>query len=293
LTPGREYQIQLFASDARGCCSTRTQFFTDGAGNNSPTFTQGTFTSIVGTFTADASFQNIGISASSNAPILDAFVVRDVTAASGGAPVTFTAKPDSVNRIIGGASAAIHFEDFFSTHGNSIQHSLVQMTGGSLQSVLESALGPLGPLDFYQINSAVLTIGSASDDYAATAGAHEVLVVYDPLTVTFNSFNNGGMAGVDYEASPETVGVVNGSVTDFDLTAFVQAAADAGTDLSLFFPTTGLQDNANFTAAGNLMFTINAEIGQVPEPASIALWLIMAAGALGCAWRWRRQRASC
>ena len=81
LEAGRQYQVQLFASDARGCCSTRTQFFSDGMGNDSPTFTQGTFTSIIGTFTADGPTQAIGFSASSTDPILNAFVLRDLTPA--------------------------------------------------------------------------------------------------------------------------------------------------------------------------------------------------------------------
>ena len=79
LTAGRDYQVQLFASDARGCCSTRTQFFSDGMGNDSPTITQGDFTSVIGTFTADGATQEIGLSASSTDPVLSAYVLRDVT----------------------------------------------------------------------------------------------------------------------------------------------------------------------------------------------------------------------
>lgn len=80
LIPGIQYQVQLFASDSRPCCNTRTQFFSDGVGNNSPTITQGTFTSVLGTFTADASTQALGLFANSNNPVISAYTVREVSA---------------------------------------------------------------------------------------------------------------------------------------------------------------------------------------------------------------------
>jgi len=79
LIPGNTYQAQLFASDSRTCCGFRTQFFSDGLGNNSPTITQNTFTSVIGTFTADAATQALGLTAFQNNPILNAYVLRDVT----------------------------------------------------------------------------------------------------------------------------------------------------------------------------------------------------------------------
>ena len=81
LTVGQTYQVQLFASDARKGFNipTRTQFFHDGLGNQSSTFLQSSFTSIIGTFTADATTQSLGILASSNNPILNAYVLRDIT----------------------------------------------------------------------------------------------------------------------------------------------------------------------------------------------------------------------
>lgn len=79
LELGKQYQVQLFASDNRGSIGNRTQYFYDGLGNQSATFTQNTFTSIIGTFTADATTQALGIWTSSNAPILNAYVLRDLS----------------------------------------------------------------------------------------------------------------------------------------------------------------------------------------------------------------------
>lgn len=79
LEVGKVYQLQLFASDARGCCGSRVQFFSDGQGNNSPSFTQNTFTSIIGTFTADATTQDLGLFANPGSdPILEAYVLRAI-----------------------------------------------------------------------------------------------------------------------------------------------------------------------------------------------------------------------
>lgn len=80
LTVGDRYQVQLFASDIRSCCASRVQFFSDGLGNISPSFTQSTFTSIVGTFTADAAGQALGLFASPGSdPILEAYVLLNTT----------------------------------------------------------------------------------------------------------------------------------------------------------------------------------------------------------------------
>ncbi len=77
LTVGRVYQLQLFASDAREPWGSRVQYFSDGLGNNSPSFTQNTFTSIVGTFEADAETQDLGLFAEPGSdPILEAYVLR-------------------------------------------------------------------------------------------------------------------------------------------------------------------------------------------------------------------------
>lgn len=81
LTVGNSYQIQLFAADSRSCCAARTSGFGDGLGNFSANIVQGSFTSIVGLFTADAATQDIFFETSSNAPILNAYVLRQTAVA--------------------------------------------------------------------------------------------------------------------------------------------------------------------------------------------------------------------
>ncbi|AEJ02715.1 PEP motif putative anchor domain protein [Nitrosomonas sp. Is79A3] len=78
LTTGHQYQLQLFAARS-DCCGTRTASFSDGAGHTSDAVRGDSYTSIVGNFTADALTQTLQLIDSSNNPILNAYVLRDVT----------------------------------------------------------------------------------------------------------------------------------------------------------------------------------------------------------------------
>jgi hypothetical protein len=78
LTVGQQYQVQLFASDTRGGGdSAATLSFRDEFNNFSPGVVAGSFTSVLGTFTANATTQTLGVSSSTNA-ILNAYVLRAV-----------------------------------------------------------------------------------------------------------------------------------------------------------------------------------------------------------------------
>lgn len=80
LIAGHQYQVQFFAART-DCCSNRTHWFGDGEGNLSTPINGNSYTSIVGTFTADDIDQTIQIFDSSTNPILNAYVLRDVTPA--------------------------------------------------------------------------------------------------------------------------------------------------------------------------------------------------------------------
>jgi hypothetical protein len=79
LTVGNTYQVQFFAARS-DCCATRTSSYGDGNGNVSAAVTHGSYTSVVGTFVADAASQRIDFIDSSTNPILNAYVLRDLTA---------------------------------------------------------------------------------------------------------------------------------------------------------------------------------------------------------------------
>jgi hypothetical protein len=79
LTVGSQYQLQLFAARNDNCCS-RTHSYGDGAGNVSASYADNSYTSVVGTFTADAATQTVQFFDSSRNPYLNAYVLRDLTA---------------------------------------------------------------------------------------------------------------------------------------------------------------------------------------------------------------------
>lgn len=79
LTAGNTYQVQFFAARS-DCCATRTITFGDGEGNLSAAVGYGSYTSIVGSFVAGGTTQTIQFLDNTNNPVLNAYVLRDLTA---------------------------------------------------------------------------------------------------------------------------------------------------------------------------------------------------------------------
>ena len=89
LVAGKQYQVQIFVSDDRSCCSGRTMEWsdnaTDNAGNETATFTAGSSSYVIGTFTADGPTQTIygrGVAQTQN--YLNAYVLLDLSADTDG-----------------------------------------------------------------------------------------------------------------------------------------------------------------------------------------------------------------
>ena len=83
LTAGNIYQVQLFVSDDRACCSARTQLWSDdatlGAGNETSTFAHGDSPFVTGQFIADSASQMVyGHGVAQNQNIINGYVLRDL-----------------------------------------------------------------------------------------------------------------------------------------------------------------------------------------------------------------------
>lgn len=78
LVAGHAYQVQFFAART-DCCGTRTATFGDGAGHLSAAIRHDSYTSVVGSFVADGAVQAIDFIDSTGNPILNAYVLRDMT----------------------------------------------------------------------------------------------------------------------------------------------------------------------------------------------------------------------
>jgi hypothetical protein len=82
LTVGNTYQVQFFSGRSYPGLAGRLLKYGDGLGGFSPEVSMGQnlFTSMVGTFVADAATQHIVFDENVNLPTLNAYVLRDVTA---------------------------------------------------------------------------------------------------------------------------------------------------------------------------------------------------------------------
>jgi len=81
LVAGAAYQIQIFVSDARGCCGGRTQKWSDNpanaAGNETEVFTHNSSSYVIGTFLATGTTQTIyGFGVAQAATGINAYVLR-------------------------------------------------------------------------------------------------------------------------------------------------------------------------------------------------------------------------
>ncbi|WP_367875031.1 discoidin domain-containing protein [Luteolibacter sp. Populi] len=84
LTIGTQYRLQLFISDDRGCCNGRTLELsdnaTDGAGTETTSFTTGSSSYVIGSFTASATSQTVyvrGLAQAAN--YINAYVLVDMS----------------------------------------------------------------------------------------------------------------------------------------------------------------------------------------------------------------------
>jgi hypothetical protein len=165
--------------------------------------------------------------------------------------VTFA--PDSVNRI-SGSEPDTHFSDLFSTHEGGPQRTLVETTTSTFMNALTMQAGPANG---YLINSAILRVGSFNDEYVANGRVNAVLVPYDSATVTWNSFNMGGVALVDYGGKALAFGEEDDETTDWRLTDQVQAYIDGSTTNNcLFFLDNDVNSDFQFTASSNVTWRL-------------------------------------
>ena len=81
LTVGASYQVQFFSGRSYPGLESRLLKFGDGLGHFSPEVSMGqnVFTSVVGTFVADANTQHLVFDDSTNNPSLSAYVLRNVS----------------------------------------------------------------------------------------------------------------------------------------------------------------------------------------------------------------------
>lgn len=217
-----------------------------------------------------------------------------------------TVNPANVNRLIyhqPGNYQYVHFSDYFSTFLSNPtdpyfineQRTLLYTPGTDFHNALVSALGTTN----YGISSVQLVVGSSTKNewgygpYTSQGakGAYTVLMAYNPATVTWVSFNNGGVAGTDYSSTALATGTNIGDtvVWTFPPALINGWITEPESNLGLMFPDHGTAtDEQDTTPVYNVEWRLNA--AAVPEPGTWAVVALLA-GTAGYV-RWRRRTAA-
>ncbi len=262
LNIGDSYRVQMFMTDNRACCGGRTVTVGDGGANSLATPAIGTPQSVIGNFTASATTQAITFTGSSTG-YLNGYQVRNLSDAS--APVTFT-----LGTITGAGD--------ISTLGKLVD---AQNTGGGPAITVGGVNfapggNPLGS-GFAGANPGNL-IGDANFDALLNTSS------FGNTPITFTGLTPGDL----YEF--QGFFTDNRSTSSGRTVAFADGLNDAISSAAIGTPQFVI---GTFIAADTdqtLFFGGSADIGYLnafqlrnltPEPTTIAVWLIMAAVAVG------------
>ncbi len=163
------------------------------------------------------------------------------------------------------------------TFGTIKRKSLVRTTNAEFSSLCNEA-GIIGydgdpdlpgnedsPLFDLDVSSAKLRVGAdvlgqTYTNPGATTNAYRVITDYDPDSVTWNSFGNGGTPGTNYT----TEGSVSGSVGDYyvewDFTEMViDWLSGKNSNFGIFFPDMSTSLLGSSTPRANVIWTITAK----------------------------------
>lgn len=142
--------------------------------------------------------------------------------------------------------------------------TLVRTTNAEFSSLCNDA-GIIGSDFELDVSSAKLRVGAdvflqTYTNPNATTNAYRVITDYDPTSVTWSSFGNGGTPGTNYT----TEGSVSGSVGDYyvewDFTDMViDWLSGENSNFGIFFPDMSTEVNGSVTPRANVVWTITAK----------------------------------
>lgn len=142
--------------------------------------------------------------------------------------------------------------------------------------IRDDSIFPTVPLGA-TIDSATLEL----DKFNGTVGdvdVHQVLTAWAESTVTWNSFNGGGVAGTDFVSTPAATyspGTSSSGTNVIDVTSIVQAWSNGAANEG-FYLVNGSNDGVTYrsddaTVGAVPALTINYSTAVIPEPSAFAL----------------------
>ena len=142
--------------------------------------------------------------------------------------------------------------------------SLVRTTNDEFNSLCNDA-GIIGSEFDLDVSSAKLRVGEDvfSKTYTnpfSTNNAYRVITDYDPSSVTWNSFGNGGTPGTNYTTDGSVEGVVGDYYVEWDFTDMVSGwLSGANENYGIFFPDMSTEVFGSSTPSTNVVWTITAK----------------------------------
>ena len=142
--------------------------------------------------------------------------------------------------------------------------SLVRTTNAEFSSLCNDA-GIIGSAFDLDVSSAKLRVGADAiaqtyTNPGATTNAYRVMTDYDPTSVTWSSFGNGGTAGTNYTTEGSVSGVVGSYYVEWDFTEMVvDWLSGKNPNLGIFFPDMSTSLLGAFTPRANVVWTITAK----------------------------------
>lgn len=142
--------------------------------------------------------------------------------------------------------------------------SLVRTTNAEFSSLCNDA-GILGSDFDLDVSSAKLSIGAnifgqTYTNPGATTNAYRVIAEYDPSSVSWNSFGNGGVEGTDYTTEGSVSGVVGSYYVEWDFTDMVvEWLSGENENFGIFFPDMSTAIFGSATTSANVVWTITAK----------------------------------
>lgn len=274
LTVGNNYRVQLYMTDNRVCCDTRTVTVGDGIGGTLTTPAIGPPQSVIGNFTANATTQSITFNGSAGLGYLSGYQLRNMSAQS--APVAFTlgtltgAADVSTNGTLvtaqntGGGGPVTVNGVTFAAGGSPLGGGFVGANPGNLTS--DANLNLLIDSSSFGTTPLVLTGLTPGDDYEFQAFITDNRSCCSGRTVELVD----GIAN-----SVTTAGI---GVPQFVLGTFTAA----GTEQTIFF--NGSEGFGYLNA-----FQLRNVTAAIPEPATLALWSVVGLAVFGGRFAARRS----